>query len=89
MKTKNINNANLKLIIVAIVLRYQNIQKTQCDPLINEIQDLLGRIYPALSEQQCSNWAMDIINSSEVYSVTDVFDRLDGYFRGFKIPREF
>jgi|TARA_R110000868_G_scaffold404172_1_gene682072 hypothetical protein len=82
MKTKNINNANLKLVILAIAHRYQNIQKTQCDPLINEIEDLLGQLYP-LSEQQCSNWAMDIINSSEVYSVTDVLDRMDSYFRGF------
>jgi len=81
MKTTKLNNVKLKSAIISHARAYRDIQEKQCDPIVDAIQSLLQRLYPAMSAEQCADWAIDIINSNNTHSATDVLDRLDNWFK--------
>ena len=81
MKTTKLNKVNLKSAIISHARKYRDIQEKQCDPIVDAIQSLLPHLYPALSDEQCADWAIDIINSNNTYYATDVLDRLDNMFK--------
>lgn len=64
--------------IKALVKKYNDIQKKQCDPIEKEIRLLLQSEYPTLSASKSIDWACDLISYCPV---NEVLSRMDSIFK--------
>jgi hypothetical protein len=59
---------------------YLDIQKEECDPLIEDIEFELKQLYPTLSGDQIKDWSMEFINWETPKDRKAIFKRLDKMF---------
>ena len=81
--TNNIKSQYQKTIL-STAQAYLDIQKEECDPLIEDIKFELKQMYPGMSQDQLNDWAMEFVNWDKPSERKKIFDRLDSMYGGKK-----
>ena len=77
--TNNIKN-QYKRTILSTAQAYLDIQKEECDPLIEDIKYELMSLYPSMGEKELTDWAMEFINWEKLKDRKFIFKKLDCIF---------
>lgn len=80
----NKNEVLEKKNIIMYAKKIRDIQENHINPYISLIASHLSNLYPSLSEDQTSDWALDIMNADSNSEVLEVLERVENILNANK-----